>query len=99
MYVIIVTVTRSLQLYLSKMDMVKDTNMTCGDCDFFVFGIRSKPSETLLGNMLMNGYTIVFDRQHMRLGFAVTTCDLRDNQTGLHDLPMITDPEPRGDIM
>lgn len=42
----------------------------------------------------MNGYTVVFDRANMRLGFAVTTCELRDNT--LRDQPMITDPEPRG---
>jgi len=65
----------------------------------FVFSIKSKPSGTLLGNNFMNGYTIVFDREHMRLGFAITTCDLRDNDYNSHDVPMITDPRPRGDYI
>ena len=43
----------------------------------------------------MNGYTVVFDRQQLRLGFAVTTCDLRDNTRESHDQPMIIEPHPR----
>ena len=72
------------------------SNTSCnGECDLFVFGIKSKPSRSLLGNNLMNGYNVVFDRQNMRLGFAVTSCELRDI-TESHDQPKITDPQPRG---
>ena len=75
------------------------SNVSCnGECDLFVFSIRSKPSGSLLGNNLMNGYDVVFDRQNMRLGFAVTSCELRDN-TESHDQPKIIDPQPRGNYL
>ena len=79
------------------MERVTGSNVSCddGECDLFVFSIRSKPSGSLLGNNLMNGYNVVFDRQNMRLGFAVTSCEFRDN-TELHDQPKIIDPQPRG---
>ena len=80
------------------MKRVTGSNVSCDDggCDLFVFSIKSKPSGSLLGNNLMNGYNVVFDRQNMRLGFAVTSCELRDN-TESHDQPNITTPQPRGD--
>ena len=46
----------------------------------------------------MNGYNVVFDRQNMRVGFAVTSCELRDNIES-HDQPNITDPQPRGNCL
>ena len=76
------------------MDRVTSSNISCDEeCDLFVFSIRSKPSGSLLGNNLMNGYNVVFDHHNMRLGFAVTSCDLHDNS---YDQPNITDPQPRG---
>ena len=80
---------------METVDRVTGSNISCDECDLFVFSIRSKPSGSLLGNNLMNGYNVVFDRHNMRLGFAVTSCGLRDN-TGSHDQPKITDPQPRG---
>ena len=81
---------------METVDRVTGSNISCDEeCDLFVFSIRSKPSGSLLGNNLMNGYNVVFDRHNMRLGFAVTSCDLRGN-TGSHDQPKITDPQPGG---
>ena len=75
-------------------------NVSCnGQCDLFVFSIRSKPSGSLLGNNLMNGYTVLFDRHNMRLGFAVTTCELRDNTVGSHNQPSIIGPQTRGNYL
>ena len=75
----------------------KVKNISCNSsCDHFVFSIRSKPSGSILGISVMNGYTVVFDRHDMRVGFAVTDCELRDNTKGTHNQPKIIMPHLRG---
>lgn len=77
-----------LQLYLRK--------VRTGDCDSFIFTIRRTQFGSILGSNFMSGYTVIFDREKMRVGFALSSCDLPDNR---HDLPRISNPEPKGDYI
>ena len=89
----------SIQLYLRQVDPPDyDPNkLPCGEyCDLFVFGIKSRKTGIVLGSDLLTGYDVVFDRENLRIGFAPTTCDLRDTREGTSSQPQLVGPEMRG---
>ena len=74
-------------------------NLPCGDdCDFFVFGIKSRSTGIILGSDLLTGYDVIYDRKNLRIGFAPTTCELRDNRPSSSQ-PELIGPEMRGTIV
>ncbi|XP_046581147.1 beta-secretase 1-like [Haliotis rubra] len=63
------------QHYLRPVQDPSDPTLS-GFC--FKFGIASSTAGTVLGAVLMEGFYVVFDREHKRIGFAETTCPPRD---------------------
>ncbi|XP_033758974.1 beta-secretase 1-like [Pecten maximus] len=48
--------------------------------DCFKFAVASSTSGTVLGAVVMEGFYVVFDRAHKRIGFGKSTCPARDNK-------------------
>lgn len=89
----------SIQFYLRQTESPDyDPNkLPCGEyCDLFVFGIKSRKTGIVLGSDLLTGYDVVYDRENLRIGFAPTTCDLRDTREGSSSQPQLVGPEMRG---
>lgn len=60
--------------------------------DCYKFSILPSSSGTVLGAVVMEGYYVVFDRSNSRVGFATSTCEIRDPD---FEKPLVTNPEKR----
>lgn len=56
------------QLYIQQ---ITDLN---GTLDCFRFGVSSSVNGLVIGATVMEGFYVVFDRAHQRLGFALSNC-------------------------
>ncbi|XP_053547375.1 beta-secretase 1 [Bombina bombina] len=55
---------------------VEDITTSQDDC--YKFAISQSSTGTVMGAVIMEGFYVVFDRAHKRIGFAVSTCHERD---------------------
>ncbi len=42
--------------------------------DCYKFAVSQSSTGTVMGAVIMEGFYVVFDREHKRIGFAVSTC-------------------------
>lgn len=71
----------SFSLILSPQQYIRpigEDNDDTTDVDCFKFAVASSTSGTVLGAVVMEGFYVVFDRIHKRIGFGESTCPLRD---------------------
>ncbi|XP_065273200.1 beta-secretase 1 isoform X3 [Emys orbicularis] len=55
---------------------VEDVATSQDDC--YKFAISQSSTGTVMGAVIMEGFYVVFDRAHKRIGFAVSTCHVHD---------------------
>ncbi|XP_072342616.1 beta-secretase 1 isoform X2 [Scyliorhinus torazame] len=55
---------------------VEDVATSQDDC--YKFAISQSTTGTVMGAVIMEGFYVVFDRAHKRIGFAVSTCHVHD---------------------
>jgi len=58
------------------------------------YAYNIKPSAggtSMLGIHFLKGYTVMYDNNEMKLGFAATNCELKD--MCMHDQPGIINPD------
>ena len=65
----------SPQQYLRPVGEINDEGP---DVDCFKFGISESTTGTVIGAVAMEGFYIIFDRNSTRIGFAESTCPVRD---------------------
>ncbi|KAM4650432.1 beta-secretase 1 [Discoglossus pictus] len=56
---------------------VEDISTSQDDC--YKFAVSQSSTGTVMGAVIMEGFYVVFDRANKRIGFAVSTCHVRDN--------------------
>ncbi|XP_060067485.1 beta-secretase 1-like [Ylistrum balloti] len=75
------TKNSSFNLVISPQQYIRpvgeDNDDTPG-VDCFKFAVASSTSGTVLGAVVMEGFYVVFDRAHKRIGFGESTCPTRD---------------------
>lgn len=59
----------SLQQYLRPVEDVASAQEDC-----YKFAVSQSSTGTVMGAVIMEGFYVVFDREHKRIGFAVSTC-------------------------
>lgn len=59
----------SLQQYLRPVEDVASAQEDC-----YKFAVSQSSTGTVMGAVIMEGFYVVFDREHRRIGFAVSTC-------------------------
>ncbi|OWF41934.1 Beta-secretase 1 [Mizuhopecten yessoensis] len=76
------TKNSSFDLVVSPQQYIRpvgeDNDDTAG-VDCFKFAVASSTSGTVLGAVVMEGFYVVFDRAHKRIGFGESTCPPRDH--------------------
>ncbi|XP_065844709.1 beta-secretase 1-like isoform X2 [Oscarella lobularis] len=77
------------QMYLQAYRSVEDDERDC-----YKFSILPSTSGTVLGAVVMEGYYVVFDRENERVGFATSTCEIRDSS---FEKPTVAGPFTRQD--
>ncbi|XP_056613487.1 beta-secretase 1 isoform X1 [Triplophysa dalaica] len=55
---------------------VEDVASAQEDC--YKFAVSQSSTGTVMGAVIMEGFYVVFDREHKRIGFAVSTCHVHD---------------------
>uniref|UniRef100_UPI003F4E877F beta-secretase 1 isoform 2 n=1 Tax=Danio rerio TaxID=7955 RepID=UPI003F4E877F len=55
---------------------VEDVASAQEDC--YKFAVSQSSTGTVMGAVIMEGFYVVFERQHKRIGFAVSTCHVHD---------------------
>ncbi|XP_044525533.1 beta-secretase 1 isoform X2 [Gracilinanus agilis] len=75
---------------------VEDVATSQDDC--YKFAISQSSTGTVMGAVIMEGFYVVFDRAHKRIGFAVSACHVHDEfRTAAVEGPfVITDMEDCG---
>ncbi|XP_062499743.1 beta-secretase 1-like [Corticium candelabrum] len=63
--------------------------------DCYKFSIMPSTSGTVLGAVVMEGYYVIFDRTNSRVGFAQSTCQIRDPQFAK---PSVSHPQARSSL-
>ncbi|TRY59450.1 hypothetical protein DNTS_002175 [Danionella cerebrum] len=67
---------------------VEDVASAQEDC--FKFAVSQSSTGTVMGAVIMEGFTVVFDRGNKRIGFAVSTCHVHDEfRTAAVDGPFL----------
>ncbi|KAK1790120.1 hypothetical protein P4O66_013957, partial [Electrophorus voltai] len=61
------------QQYLRPVEGVASAQEDC-----YKFAVSQSSTGTVMGAVIMEGFYVVFDRQHKRIGFAVSTCHVHD---------------------
>ncbi|XP_078726232.1 beta-secretase 1-like isoform X1 [Lampetra fluviatilis] len=72
---------------------VEDVASMLDDC--YKFAISQSSTGTVIGAVVMEGFYVVFDRAHKRVGFAVSRCSVRG---GPGDSPSVSGPFVLSDV-
>ncbi|KAK3106956.1 hypothetical protein FSP39_003917 [Pinctada imbricata] len=75
------TESSAFSLVISPQQYIRpigEENDESPDEDCFKIGIASSTTGTVLGAVVMEGFYVVFDRAHKKIGFAQSTCAVRD---------------------
>uniref|UniRef100_A0A7N4P5Z1 Beta-secretase 1 n=1 Tax=Sarcophilus harrisii TaxID=9305 RepID=A0A7N4P5Z1_SARHA len=68
---------------------VEDVATSQDDC--YKFAISQSSTGTVMGAVIMEGFYVVFDRAHKRIGFAVSACHVHDEfRTAAVEGPFVT---------